>query len=197
MTAGDVVRGDDGAARCSWALSAPEYVAYHDDEWGRPVHDENRVYEKVCLEGFQAGLSWLTILRKRPAFRDAFASFDPAVVAEYGDADVERLLADARIIRHRGKIAAAITNARAVIQLHDDGTSLAELVWAHAARRSRVPTKLVDLPASTPESAALSKELRRRGFAFVGPTTMYAAMQALGVVNDHLRACAFRTPGRS
>ena len=197
MTPTAVVRGEDGVARCPWALSAPEYVAYHDDEWGRPVHDENRVYEKLCLEGFQSGLSWLTILRKRPAFRDAFASFEPAAVAAFGEADIERLLNNAGIVRHRGKITATITNARAVLQLHDDGTSLAELVWSHAPSRSRAPTKLGDIPASTAESTALSKALRRRGFAFVGPTTVYAAMQSLGVVNDHLRACAFRDSGRT
>jgi DNA-3-methyladenine glycosylase I len=185
----DVVIGDDGLARCPWALSAPEYVAYHDDEWGRPVADEDRVYELLCLEGFQAGLSWLTILRKRPAFRKAFASFDPAAVARFGEADIERLLNDAGIVRHRGKIAAAITNARATLELHEKGTSLVEVVWAHEPRRARAPARMDDLAASTPESKALSSQLRSHGFAFVGPTTVYSAMQALGVVNDHLARC--------
>jgi DNA-3-methyladenine glycosylase I len=188
----DVVTGDDGLARCPWALSAPEYVAYHDDEWGRPVADEDRVYELLCLEGFQAGLSWLTILRKRPAFRKAFASFDPAAVARFGDADIERLLNDAGIVRHRGKIAAAITNARATLELHEKGSSLAEVVWAHEPRRARSSAMMDDLAASTPESKALSSELRSHGFAFVGPTTVYSAMQALGIVNDHLARCYVR-----
>jgi DNA-3-methyladenine glycosylase I len=185
----DVVVGDDGTARCPWAVSTPEYIAYHDDEWGRPVTDERAVLETLCLEGFQAGLSWLTILRKRPAFRAAFASFDPTVVAAFGDADVDRLLADAGIVRHRAKVMATIANARATLRLREEGRSLAALVWAHepAARRSPVTTE--DLAASTPESKALSAELRRHGFAFVGPTTVYSAMQALGVVNDHLTGC--------
>jgi DNA-3-methyladenine glycosylase I len=185
----DVVIGADGLARCPWALAAPEYVAYHDDEWGRPVADEGRVYELLCLEGFQAGLSWVTILRKRPAFRKAFASFDPAAVARFGDAGIERLLNDAGIVRHRGKIAAAITNARATLELHEKGSSLAEVVWAHEPRRARPSARMDDLAASTPESKALSSELRSHGFAFVGPTTVYSAMQALGVVNDHLARC--------
>jgi DNA-3-methyladenine glycosylase I len=185
------VAGEDGIARCEWATTTPEYRAYHDDEWGRPVGDDRRVFEKLCLEGFQAGLSWLTILRKREAFRAAFASFDPAVVARFGDADVERLLADAGIVRHRAKILAAIQNARATISLHDAGASLAALVWAYAPPpgRGRAPTE--PIPPSTPESKALSAELRRQGFRFVGPTTAYAAMQALGVVNDHHPACHF------
>jgi DNA-3-methyladenine glycosylase I len=187
-----VVTGSDGIARCPWAASAPEYLDYHDEEWGRPVADDDRVYEKLCLEGFQAGLSWLTILRKRDSFREAFASFDPTVVAGFDDADVERLLADARIVRHRGKIVAAVTNARATVRLRQQGVSLAALMWDHEPRHARPPVKLGDLPASTPESKALSAELRRHGFAFVGPTTVYAAMQSLGVVNDHLRGCQLR-----
>ena len=187
----DVVVGEDGLARCWWGASA-DLIAYHDVEWGRPVGDDNRIYEKLCLEGFQAGLSWLTILRKRDGFRDAFAAFDPAAVARFGDADVDRLLADARIVRNRAKIVATITNARATLALRDQGTSLAAVMWRHRPARTRVPRALADLPASTPESKALSAELRKHGFAFVGPTTVYAAMQALGVVNDHLRGCHWR-----
>jgi DNA-3-methyladenine glycosylase I len=185
----DVVTGDDGFARCSWGASTAEYRAYHDDEWGRPVGDERRIYEKICLEGFQAGLSWLTILRKREGFRRAFASFDPAIVAGFGEADIERLLTDTRIVRHRAKIAATITNARATVALREQGTSLAAVVWRHRSAAGRTARRIAELPASTPESKALSAELRRNGFAFVGPTTVYAAMQALGVVNDHLRGC--------
>ena len=181
-----VVVGEDGVARCPWGVSPPEYRAYHDDEWGRPVADEDRVYELLCLEGFQAGLSWLTILRKRPAFREAFASFDPAAVARFGDRDVERLLHDPGIVRHRGKIVAAITNARATLQLHEKGLTLAEVVWKHEPEPDRSTATMQELASSTPESKALSSELRGHGFAFVGPTTVYSAMQALGVVNDHL-----------
>lgn len=188
----ETVVGDDGFARCGWAASPLELQAYHDDEWGRPVADEARIYENLCLEGFQAGLSWLTILRKRDGFRAAFANFDPEAVAHYTEAHVERLLTDARIIRNRAKINAAITNARATLALRDQGTSLGALVWQHRPSRERAPAALADLPATTPESDALSKELRRRGFAFLGPTTVYASMQSLGVVNDHLRHCHWR-----
>ena len=187
-----VVTGEDGRARCPWAGGTPEYQAYHDVEWGHPVADENRVYELLCLEGFQAGLSWLTILRKRPAFQDAFASFDPVVVARFGEPDVERLLGDAGIVRHRGKITAAITNARATLRLRETGRSLAEVVWSYEPRPHRPAAAMEDLEAVTPESKALSSELRRNGFAFVGPTTVYSAMQALGVVNDHLAGCDAR-----
>ena len=186
------VVGEDKLARCDWGTSSPEYVAYHDDEWGRPVGDETRLLEKLCLEGFQSGLSWLTILRKRAAFRRAFAGFDPVALSAFGDAEVERLLLDAGIVRHRGKIVAAIDNARATVALHDQGLSLAAVVWSHEPRRRRAPSALGDIPASTPESTALSAQLRRYGFRFVGPTTVYAAMQSLGVVNDHLRGCHFR-----
>ena len=188
----DVVTGRDGIARCPWALSAPEYQTYHDDEWGRPVSDDNHVYEVLCLEGFQAGLSWLTILRKRPGFRDAFAGFDPEVVARFGEPDLERLLADAGIVRHRAKIEATIANARATMRLREEGRSLAALVWRFEPSGAPAPGKLDDLAGTTAESKALSSELRRNGFAFVGPTTVYSAMQALGVVNDHLSGCAFR-----
>ena len=185
--------GPDGVPRCPWAGDDPHYVRYHDEEWGRPVRDETRVFEKLCLEGFQAGLAWITILRKREAFRAAFDGFDPERVARYGDADVARLLADPGIVRHRGKIEAAIGNARALVALHAAGGSLAELVWAHApAVPGPAPRTMADVPAQTAESAALSRALKAHGFRFVGPTTAYAAMQALGVVDDHLAGCASR-----
>jgi DNA-3-methyladenine glycosylase I len=188
----DLVVGEDALARCAWGTSTPEYRAYHDTEWGRPVGDDDRVYEKLCLEGFQAGLSWLTILRKRSSFREAFARFDPAVVAAFGPDDVERLVTDARIVRHRAKISAAITNARATIAMRAQGESLAGLVWGRRPTEADAPTRLADVRPSTPESKALSSDLRRRGFVFVGPTTVYAAMQAVGVVNDHLDGCHWR-----
>jgi DNA-3-methyladenine glycosylase I len=192
--AGDLVTGDDGFRRCSWGAAPPEYRAYHDDEWGRPVGGDVRIYEKLCLEGFQSGLSWLTILRKREGFRRAFRGFEPATVARFGARDVQRLLADAAIVRHRGKIEAAIANARATLAVQDDRGSLAALVWSFEPRgRRRAPKAFADLVATTPESTALAKELRRYGFRFVGPTTAYAAMQSLGLVNDHLVGCASRT----
>jgi DNA-3-methyladenine glycosylase I len=181
--------GDDGVARCSWDYPA-EYRWYHDDEWGRPVVDDRRICEKLCLEGFQSGLSWLTILRKRENFRRAFAGFDIEAVAAFGERDVRRLLGDAGIVRNRGKIEATIANARAALELRQSGGSLAALIWKYEPVKTRPPKTLAELPASTPESTALSKDLRRRGFRFVGPTTVYAAMQALGVVNDHLAGCA-------
>ncbi len=187
-----MVVGEDGRNRCAWGASTAEYQAYHDGEWGRPVGDELQIYEKLCLEGFQAGLSWITILRKRPAFRRAFAEFDPERVAAFGPAEVEALLTDAGIVRHRGKIEAVITNARAVMALHSRGLSLAGLVWSHRPATERAPAALGDLEASTAESRALSRELRKTGFAFVGPTTVYSAMQSLGVVNDHLAGCEWR-----
>ncbi|HEX7353266.1 MAG TPA: DNA-3-methyladenine glycosylase I [Mycobacteriales bacterium] len=183
--------GPDGRARCPWGLSTPEYVAYHDEEWGRPVHGDAALFERFTLEAFQSGLSWLTILRKRPAFRAAFAGFDPATVAAYGPADVDRLLADAGIVRNRAKIDAAIANAAAVVALGPGG--LDDLVWSYAGGGSdRPPATTADVPASTAASTALAKALRARGFRFVGPTTAYAAMQACGLVNDHLASCAFR-----
>jgi DNA-3-methyladenine glycosylase I len=188
----DVVEGEDGMARCAWGASAPEYGPYHDEEWGRPVADDNRVYEKFCLEGFQSGLSWLTILRKREPFRRAFAAFDPVKVARFDDSDVDRLLQDAAIVRHRGKILATIANAQATVALREQGVSLAGVVWQYESPRSGAPRALADLPASTPESEALSARLRKHGFRFVGPTTVYAAMQSLGVVNDHLFGCFAR-----
>ena len=179
--------------RC-WSTTDELYLAYHDEEWGRPVTDERGLLERLCLEGFQSGLSWLTILRKRENFRAAFAGFDPESVARFGARDVTRLLKDAGIVRHRGKIEAAIANARGTLTLAEAGTSLEELVWRHRPQRRRAaPKSFKDLAATTPESAALSKELKRAGFRFVGPTTVYAAMQACGVVNDHLATCFVRT----
>ncbi len=185
-----LARGDDGLRRCWWGGSTPDYVAYHDEEWGRPVTDGRGIYERLVLEGFQSGLSWLTILRKRENFRAAFANFEIDVVAEFGERDVERLLGDAGIVRHRGKIEAAIANARAAAELD---TPLSELIWSFApSRRRRAPRTLDDVPPHTPESVALSKELKGQGFRFVGPTTAYATMQACGVVNDHLAGCWVR-----
>jgi DNA-3-methyladenine glycosylase I len=183
---------DDAVARCPWGVTPLELRHYHDEEWGRPVGEENRIYEKLCLEGFQSGLSWLTVLRKREGFREAFASFDPAVVATFNDDDVERLLQNPAIIRHRGKIEATIANARGVIGLRSGTTSLAGLVWAYEVPVGAAPLSTADLLGSTAESNALSKQLRLHGFRFVGPTTVYAAMQSLGVVNDHLQGCHFR-----
>jgi DNA-3-methyladenine glycosylase I len=189
-----VVPADDGRKRCPWCVSAPEYVAYHDEEWGRPVAADARIFEKICLEGFQSGLSWLTILRKREGFRRAFAGFVPEVVAEFGSADVERLLGDVSIVRHRGKIEAAVANARATLKAQDRHGSLAALVWSFEPprRTRRAPTRLGELPTTTPESVALSNALRRLGFRYVGPTTAYAAMEALSLVNDHLSGCYVR-----
>jgi DNA-3-methyladenine glycosylase I len=174
--------------RCWWAGEDPEYVAYHDTEWGRPVTNDRALFEKLCLEGFQAGLSWLTILRKRPRFREVFAGFDPAVVAGYGPADVERLLSDPGIVRNRAKVEATIGNARAMLELD----SLGELVWSFAPPVRPAPRTPADIPAQTAESKALSRELKRRGFRFVGPTTCYAFMQSMGLVNDHIADCESR-----
>lgn len=182
--------GDDGRPRCPWGLSAPDYVAYHDEEWGRPVRDDRGLYERMVLEGFQSGLSWLTILRKRENFRAAFANFEIDAVARFGERDVNRLLGDAGIVRHRGKIEAAIANARAASELD---VPLSELLWSFApSGRRRAPRTLDDLPPITDESTAMAKELKRRGFRFVGPTTAYALMQACGLVNDHLAGCWVR-----
>jgi DNA-3-methyladenine glycosylase I len=174
---------------CWWALSDPLSRAYHDTEWGRPVTDDRRLYEKLALEGFQAGLSWLTILRKRSAFRAAFAEFAPAAVARFDARDVRRLLADRGIVRHRAKIEAAITNARQVLALQREFGSFAAYVWAFAPRTSASPASRAAVPSATPASRALARDLRARGFRFVGPTTAYAFMQAMGLVNDHLRTC--------
>ncbi len=191
-----VLVGDDGVARCWWAGSAPEYRAYHDTEWGFPVADDVRLFEKLSLEGFQAGLSWLTILRKREAFRRAFAGFDLDRVASFGDRDVERLLADAEIVRHRGKIEAVINNARRAGELIESEGSLSGYVWGFAPEPRAGPLDRSGLAerSVTEEPRALAKDLKRRGWRFVGPTTVYAFMQAMGLVNDHLEGCAGRAP---
>ncbi len=184
------VPGPDGLPRCPWALSAPDYLGYHDEEWGRPVHGDQAIFERMCLEGFQSGLSWLTILRKRENFRAAFAGFELAIVAAFTDADRTRLLNDAGIVRNRAKIDAAIANARAALRLADGG--LAALVWRYHQPDAEAPRTLDDVPAQTPASKALSAELRRSGFVFTGPVTAYATMQACGIVNDHLAGCVSR-----
>ena len=182
--------GPDGGLRCPWGLSTPDYLTYHDEEWGRPVHGEAALYERLTLEAFQSGLSWLTILRKREAFREVFSGFDPAAVASYDDRRVAELLTDARIVRNRAKVEAAVANARAVLALDGD---LDALLWSFAPDASRpAPRTLAVVPAVTPESTAMAKELKRRGFRFVGPTTAYALMQATGMVNDHLADCTAR-----
>ncbi|HEY7411963.1 MAG TPA: DNA-3-methyladenine glycosylase I [Vicinamibacteria bacterium] len=188
--------GGDGVVRCAWPGDDPLYQRYHDAEWGHPVTDDRRLFEKVCLEGFQSGLSWLTILRKRENFRRAFAGFDFAKVARFGARDVKRLLADAGIVRHRGKIESTINNARRAVELAEEHGSLAAFFWRHEPPASVRPRRLTHaalmaLP-HTAESAALSRELKRRGWTFVGPTTLYAFMQAMGLVNDHLDGCAIR-----
>ena len=189
---GALLIGADGVARCPWCGDDPEYVRYHDEEWGRPVARDQRLFEKLCLEGFQSGLSWLTILRKRENFRAGFAGFQIEKVAEFGDAEVQRLLGDAGIVRHRGKIEAAIGNAKAARRLIDDKGSLAAFVWSFEETPAPAPARLKDVPATSPASTAMSKELKKRGFRFVGPTTAYAFLQSMGVVNDHLEGCAFR-----
>jgi DNA-3-methyladenine glycosylase I len=192
----DIGPGPDGRSRCWWCLGAPEYLDYHDREWGRPLRGDVPLFELLTLEAFQSGLSWLTILRKRVAFRRAFDGFELERVADYGSRDVERLLADASIVRHRGKIEAAISNARAVRRVTDEGGSLTELLWRFAPDpvRRRAPASAADLRSTTAESSEMARELKRRGFAFVGPTTAYSFMQAAGLVNDHLVGCEFRDP---
>jgi DNA-3-methyladenine glycosylase I len=183
--------GADGRPRCFWAVGgAPEYVAYHDDEWGRPVLEDDRLFERLTLEAFQSGLSWLTILRKRAAFRAAFAGFDIAAVTAFGEADKARLLADAGIVRNRLKIEAAIANARAALPVIEEHGSLAAFFWRFRPEAHEAPRSRAGFVAASPESAALTKELKRRGFRFVGPTTVYALMQATGIVNDHVDGCA-------
>ena len=177
--------------RC-WTSQDPLYNEYHDNEWGRPVLDERGLLERLCLEGFQSGLSWLTILRKRENFRKAFADFDADRVARFGERQVQRLLQDAGIVRHRGKIEAAIANAKGALALREAGTPLDQLIWSHRPKPGRPVKSIYDLPSTTPESVALSKQLKRAGFRFVGPTTVYAAMQACGVVNDHIARCHVR-----
>ena len=185
--------GADGRVRCWWPGGDAGYVAYHDREWGRPVIDDSRLFEKLCLEGFQSGLSWLTILRKRENFRAAFAGFDIAAVAAFGPADVERLLADSGIVRHRGKIQSAINNAQRSLEAAQEFGSLAAYIWKWEPESGTVPPTAGDaLPSSTPESTALAKDLKRRGWSFVGPTTVYAFMQSMGLVNDHIEGCFAR-----
>ena len=179
--------GADGVARCPWGNSTPDYAEYHDTEWGVPLHGQDALYERLCLEAFQSGLSWLTILRKREGFRRAFAGFVPEKVARFGADDVARLLADAAIVRNRAKILAAITNARAI---EDLDRPLDDVLWSFAPSAPRPrPATMADVPATTPESTAMAKDLKKRGFAFVGPTTCYALMQATGMVDDHVKGC--------
>ena len=185
--------GADGRVRCWWPGDDADYVAYHDQEWGRAVADDNRLFEKLCLEGFQSGLSWLTILRKRDNFRAAFAGFDIEAVAAFGDDDIQRLLSDAGIVRHRGKIASAINNACRAREVIEESGSLAAYVWSWEPETApAAPTAKESLPASTPESTALARDLKRRGWSFVGPTTVYAFMQSMGLVNDHITGCFAR-----
>ncbi len=191
-----VIVGKDGKARCFWGEGSPEYVAYHDQEWGRPVADDRRLFEKICLEGFQAGLSWLTILRKRENFRAAFADFDFATVARFDRRRVERLLGDTGIVRHRGKIESVINNARRAVALAGEAGSLAAFFWRYepdpASRPRHLDRQALRALSKTPQSTALSKDLKKRGWTFVGPTTVYAFMQAMGLVNDHLDGCHCR-----
>ena len=191
-----LIRSGDGVDRCFWCGDLPDYVSYHDAEWGYPVGDDHRLFEKLCLEGFQSGLSWLTILRKREAFRRAFVGFDYARVARFGPRDVRRLLGDATIVRHRGKIESAIGNARRAIDLAEEFGSLAAYVWnfepGRSSRPKRVTYAALRSAGPVPEAAALSKDLKRRGWTFVGPTTVYAFMQAMGLVNDHFEGCGVR-----
>ncbi len=188
--------GNDGRARCAWCAATPAYQHYHDHEWGFPVTDDRRLFEKLCLEGFQAGLSWLTILNKREAFRRAFADFDAEKIVRFGAADVARLLADAGIVRHRGKIESTINNARRVLALREAHGSLAAYAWgfepAPKSRLKRMTLAHLKAATTSPESIALSKDLKQKGWSFVGPTTMYAFMQAMGLVNDHLDGCHVR-----
>jgi DNA-3-methyladenine glycosylase I len=188
-----LVHGEDGRRRCPWGASTPDYVPYHDLEWGRPVVDDDGLYEKLCLEAFQSGLAWITILRKRERFRAAFAGFEIDAVARFGARDVTRLMKDEGIVRNRAKIEAAIANARAAAGLRADGETLTDVIWSHApAGRVAAPTAFDEVRATTPESTALAKDLKQRGFRFVGPTTAYALMQACGLVNDHMAGCWVR-----
>ena len=189
-----LVTGEDGKVRCAWHGGLPDYLAYHDREWGRPVVSDTRLFEKICLEGFQSGLSWLTILRKRENFRAAFHGFDIERVAAMGDADIERLLGDAGIIRHRGKIASTINNARRALELVEEEGSLARYFWRHEpeSRPKTVTWDWIRANPATEISKAISKDLKKRGWSFVGPTTVYAFMQAMGLVNDHVEGCVCR-----
>ena len=191
-----IITGEDGKDRCFWHGNLPEYQHYHDEEWGRPVVNDIRLFEKICLEGFQSGLSWLTILRKRENFRAAFAGFDFEKVAKFGEADIERCLADAGIIRHRGKIVSTINNANRAIELRDEFGSLARYFWSHEPTAAERP-EIFDLAhlranPTTAASVRISKDLKKRGWTFVGPTTVYAFMQAMGLVNDHIEGCYCR-----
>ncbi len=192
-----LVKGEDGRRRCRWGGSTADYMPYHDREWGRPIADDFRLFEKICLEGFQSGLSWLTILRKRENFRRAFAGFDFTRVARFGEKDVARLLADAGIVRHRGKIESTISNAQRAIELKKEAGSLAAYFWRFEpdpkTRPKRLDWETLRAMPTTPESTALSKDLKTRGWSFVGPTTVYAFMQAMGLVNDHLHGCHCRS----
>lgn len=190
---GAAVTGSDGITRCPWAMGSPMMTAYHDDEWGRPVHGEAALFERVSLEAFQAGLSWSIILARRPAFRDAFAGFDPHIVAALTDADLDALMERPDIIRNRAKIAATRANARATVALRDDG-GLDHLIWSHDPGPPIEPVTAADLPTRSDQSAVLAKELKRRGFTFVGPTSAHALCEAIGLVNAHLLACHRRTP---
>ncbi|MFI0514442.1 DNA-3-methyladenine glycosylase I [Streptomyces sp. WSLK1-5] len=190
MSDGTALAGPDGGLRCPWALSTPDYVTYHDEEWGRPVRGDDALFERLSLEAFQSGLSWITILRRREGFRAAFAGFEIAKVASFDEADRDRLLLDPGIIRNRAKIDATMANAR-VLAAWAPG-ELDELIWSHAPASHAVPRTLADVPAVTPESTALSKALKKRGLRFVGPTTAYALMQACGLVDDHLETCVAR-----
>jgi len=187
-----VCRGGDGRDRCRWPGEDQAYVAYHDTEWGRPVTDDDRLFEKLCLEGFQSGLSWLTILRKRDNFRAAFRRFEISAVAAFEPGDVERLLGDAGIVRHRGKIVSAVNNARRASEIVEEFGSLAAYLWDWAPEPRPAPTGEDAVPASTPDSTALARDLKRRGWTFVGPTTVYAFMQSVGMVNDHIEGCFAR-----
>jgi DNA-3-methyladenine glycosylase I len=187
-----IVVGDDGVPRCWWANATPEYRAYHDTEWGFPVADDRRLFEKLCLEGFQAGLSWLTILRKRDAFRDVFANFEVAEVSRFGPDKFAELMADTRIVRNRAKIEATINNAARAIELVEQEGSLAHFLWGYEAEAAPARLTRAELPVTSPESKALAKEFKRRGWRFVGPTTVYAFMEAMGLVNDHLDGCHCR-----
>ncbi|WP_309713981.1 DNA-3-methyladenine glycosylase I [Pseudolysinimonas sp.] len=197
MSRPEILVGDDGTPRCGWIGVDPEYRRYHDDEWGAPLHGDRPLFEKICLEGFQAGLSWITILRRRPGFRAAFDGFELETVAAYREDDIERLMADERIIRNRAKVLAAIGNARVAVDVtRDRPGALDELIWSFAPMTTRSrPRTWADIPAVTPESEALSAALRKLGFRFVGPTTMYALMQSAGLVDDHLADCWRSQPG--
>ncbi|WP_030688537.1 DNA-3-methyladenine glycosylase I [Streptomyces globisporus] len=192
---GEAIPGPDGLLRCPWGLSTEDYVAYHDEEWGRPVHGDDALFERLCLEAFQSGLSWITILRRREGFRRAFAGFEIASVAAFGEADRERLLADEGIIRNRAKVDATLANAKLLADWSPG--ELDALIWSHAPDRTTrsAPRTLAEVPAVTDESTALSKALKKRGLRFIGPTTAYALMQACGLVDDHLKGCAARGDG--